>query len=197
MKKTVTGLCLGLVLAACATTTTGTATMTKGEPPQVGAVDIATLIPELQAIAGYSYPDSRSGLLAVEKMVRESASPGLAAQLAALLHTTATPDAKQFACYQLVAIGTEAEVPAIAALLYDASTADMARYALQPMEFPSVDDALLTALDHAPAETHVGIINSLGARGSKAAVPTLRTLAAGVNPATAEAAQAALARIEG
>ena len=193
MKKTVFTIALGMILAACATTSS---TSMSG-PPEVMAKDVSSLPPELQAIAGYTYGDSRAGLLKVEAMVRETPSPGLAASLANLLHTGATPDAKQFACRQLAIIATEAEVKPIAALLYDTSTADMARYALQPLEFASVDNALLTALDHAPAETHIGIINSLGARGSTAAIPKLRELTTGINPATAEAATAALARIEG
>lgn len=190
MKKTLTLLGLGVVLAACATTGTS-------GPPEVSVKTVGDLPPELQAVAYYNYGDSRKELLRVESMVRDNPSPGLAASLASMLHTDASLDAKQFACRQLAVVATEAEVQPIAALLYDASTADMARYALQPLEYASVDDALITALDNAPVETHVGIISTLGARGSQSAMSKLQAIASGDNPATAAAANAALARIAG
>lgn len=193
MKRLITFTALAVVVAGCATTMSG--------PPNIASVELNELPPELQAIASYTYGDSRAGILAAKDWVADSMTNGtsadVAASLASLLHSPASRDAKQFACRQLVVVGTENEVPAIAALLYDPATADMARYALQPIKSPAVTEALLTALDNAPAETHIGIVNTLGARGDESALPTLRLLATGIDGAMAEAAQAAINRIEG
>ena len=81
----------------------------------------------------------RSALNAVEAMTQAAAQgpdegAALAAQLAAFLHADATHAAKVFVSRQLVIVGTDAEARQIAALLYDSSTADLARYAHNPKQ---------------------------------------------------------------
>jgi hypothetical protein len=155
----------------------------------------------LKEISTYQYGQSREPLTQVEDWVRENLksselSQAIADLLADLLATNATKDCKQFVCRQLAVIGTEKNVPAIAALLSNTETVDMARYALQRMQAPSVDAALLSALDGAGGAA-TGIINTLGERRSAVAVKTLASFMTSDDPKAAEAAIAALGKIGG
>lgn len=152
------------------------------------------------AIAAWRFGDSREALSVVEDLVRASlAAPDqrapLAARLAALLGSEATPECKQFVCSQLVLIGGAPEVPALAALLADPKTADMARYALDRIPGQEADAALIAALPSSSGAPRIGIVNTLGNRKCAAAVATLSELAKDEDAALAEAAVAALGRI--
>lgn len=198
-----------LVALAVGCATTQKADTARVEPPAAIAAPAAVapapaatadLSSAVAAVKTYKIGDSREPLTVVQRMVKESLkspeeSRAMAAQLAALLGSDATLDAKQFACRQLVFVGSEENVPAIAPLLLDEKTADMARYALEPMQGAAVDQALIDALDKAPDAAKVGIINSLSARRSGAARDSLRALTKSANPAVADAAKAALQRI--
>jgi len=156
----------------------------------------------LSKIAAYEFGQSREPLSVVADLVREAlASPAatkdMAAKLAALLGTDATRDCKQFVCRQLAVIGGPENVGALAALLTNAATSDMARYALERIPGGQVDAALLAALGEAPVGARVGIINSLGARQCKGAVDTLAGLVGDAKAEIAEAAIAALGKTGG
>lgn len=148
----------------------------------------------------WEFGQSRIPLTTVEMLVvsvaQDAAQANAVAKLLAnLLSSDATFDAKQFACRQLAIIGGPENVPAIAPLLNDPKTADIARYALEPIQGEAADRAFIHALQTAPAETHLGIINSLGQRRSERAVPVLAGLAGGREDSKANAAIAALGRI--
>lgn len=154
----------------------------------------------LEGLAAYRFGDSREPLTVVQDRVRESlAAPeqraALAGQLAAMLATDISRDAKDFICRQLVIIGDADNVPALAALLADADTADMARYALERIPAPAAGAALLAALPNAAGATRIGLINSLGARRESAAIGALAALAVDPDPAAARAALHALGSI--
>jgi type 1 glutamine amidotransferase/HEAT repeat protein len=165
-------------------------------------------------LAGYQMgvDDSDAKLLAA--LVLEAQAPeaddarkDLSRRLAALLRQDISEDCTRFACRQLALIGTEEAVPALAPLLLDPAFSDVARYALQRIPGGDADAALLQALAGAPDAIRIGIIDSLGARGTEAAVPQLAHALdsddAGVRAAaalalgdigTADAADALLAR---
>jgi len=154
----------------------------------------------LKAVRTYAFGQSRAPLSEVEDVVRASlvsaeARGAVARQLAGLLSGDTTPAGKQFVCRQLAIVGTAEQVPALAPLLADPATADMARYALEPIPGPEVDAALIEALGSAPDAAKAGIANSLGARRCAAAVPKLKELTGHSDPVIAECAQAALAKI--
>ena len=156
----------------------------------------------LHEIVTYKFGESREPLTVVADMVRVALadpkeSKALAAQLAAILGTDATLDCKQFVCRQLAIIGGREIVPAVAALLSSADTADMARYALERIPGSEVDEALLEALPDAPDSAKPGIVNSLGERRCVGAVTDLSALTTGPCPVTAEAAVGALGKIGG
>jgi len=107
-------------------------------------------------------------------------------------------DAKVFdkakACQRLALIGTKRAVPALAALLGHEQLGGYARFGLEPIADPSVDDALRSAMGKLKGRLRIGAINSIGVRRDPKAVPALAKLAASTD-ACAEAALAALGRI--
>ena len=62
--------------------------------------------------------------------------------LAVLKSSSATQAEKADACRQLVRVATKQSVPVLASLLGDEKLSHMARYALEPIRDPSVDEAL-------------------------------------------------------
>lgn len=115
--------------------------------------------------------------------------------LASFLKTEAAPAAKQEVCRYLRVIGTDASVPALAWILSDPHTSDMARYALESISGEAADNALIHALHQTAGKTQIGIITSLGTRRIKKAVPDLGRLLRDENPEVAIAAAAALGKI--
>ena len=118
-------------------------------------------------------------------------------KLLTFLGSTPNLDARLAVCRQLRLIGSEKSVPALAHILHQPETTDMARYALEKIPDPAADNALLDALNTATGEAKLGIISSLGARKTAEAVKTLAALLADPEPAVASASAIALGRIGG
>jgi len=102
---------------------------------------------------------------------------------------------KVLACHRLAVVGTPEAVPALAALLSDEKLAHMARYALEAMPDPTVDDALRAALGQLKGPLQLGVINSIGVRRDAKAVDGLIPLLSDPDPEVVMAAAAALGRI--
>ena len=115
------------------------------------------------------------------------------ADLLAVLRSDATVQEKSAACRQLTRIATKEVVPTLAALLGDEKLSHMARYALEPIQDPSVDQALRDALNKVQGTPRLGIIGSLGKRRDAKAVPALAGLLK--DSSTARAAARALGDI--
>ena len=98
------------------------------------------------------------------------------AELLAVLRSDATLQEKSAACRQLARIATKEAVPTLAALLGDEKLSHMARYALETIRDPSVDDALRDALGKVQGQPRLGVIGSLGARRDAKAVDALAGL---------------------
>jgi type 1 glutamine amidotransferase/HEAT repeat protein len=136
--------------------------------------------------------------LALEAQKADQAPLRLALEqrlVAVIARPDASVDCRQFACRQLSLIGSGVAVPALAALLGDADSGQMARYALERIPGQEADQALIAALGTTGDLALVGVINSLGARRCAAAtVPLSERLQ---NPAApvAAAAAGALGRI--
>ena len=99
---------------------------------------------------------------------------------------------KSAACRQLARIATKEAVPTLAALLGDEKLSHMARYALETIRDPSVDDALRDALGKVQGQPRLGVIGSLGARRDIKAVDALAGLLKGTDADAAQAAARAL-----
>jgi len=98
------------------------------------------------------------------------------AKLIAVLKSDAPHKEKADACRQLAVIGTKDAIPALAALLGDEKLSHMARYALEPIPDPAVDDVLRDALGKLKGRPLVGVITSIGVRRDAKAVPALAKL---------------------
>jgi hypothetical protein len=155
---------------------------------------------DLNRIGTYKIGDSRAELSVLEASVTDALKvpahrKHAADSLTAFLSTNATSDAKQFVCRLLAVCADERNVPGIAKLLYSADTADMARIALQPIPGDAADKALIAALKDVDDATKIGIVNTLGERGSSKSVSTLGKLAKSENDELAASAAAALGKI--
>lgn len=166
----------------------------------------------IDAAKTYRKNEDRAALAVVENLVTAAASrkegAAIAALLADALKGDATPDAKEFFCRELGVVGTERELPAIAALLctprealapvklrHEASFDTSARRALEQIPGDDADQALLHAIPDASTEVRVGLINSLGERRRTRGVFSLKTLACDADAEIAAAAVAALGKI--
>ena len=114
--------------------------------------------------------------------------------LIALLESDAAVFAKAKACQRLALIGTARAVPALAALLGDEKLSGYARFGLEPIADPSVDDVLRSAMGRLRGRLLAGVINSIGARRDPKAVPALAKRALSGGEGSAETL-AALGRI--
>ena len=117
------------------------------------------------------------------------------ALIAVLQSADADWQAKHEACRALRMVGTESSIPALAALLNDPQLSHPARYALENMPFPAVNEALRAALENAQGEAKLGILASLGARRDAEAVPLLTPLLGSDDAQLARAAAGALGHI--
>lgn len=94
-------------------------------------------------------------------------------ELLAVLKSSSSEKDKADACLELARIGTKDSVVPLAALLGDEKLAHMARYALEPIPSPAVDDALRDALGKLQGRPLIGVIGSIGVRRDVKAVDSL------------------------
>ncbi len=165
------------------------------------ALDKADIDKKLSAIAGYERGMDRQPLIAVEELIRQSQNePELRKyverRLVELL-AGATFEGKSFICKQLWSIGTADSVPAVAKLLADESTADMACYAIGQNPSPEAGKALRDALSKTSPQVQIRIINLLGDRRDAQSVEAIGTLVLVAEKQVAEAAVTALGKIGG
>ena len=155
----------------------------------------------LAAIVNYERGMSREPLIAVEKLIRESQNQPeqrkyIELQLAELLDE-ATLESKSFICRQLWFIGTADSVPAIAKLLMDEETADIACYAIGQNPSEEAGKTLREALNNVSPKVQIRIINLLGDRNDNQSVEAIGKLVSGTEREVSEAAVAALGKIGG
>jgi len=117
------------------------------------------------------------------------------AKLIAVLTSDASQKEKVDACRQLSVIGTKDAVALLAALLADEKLSHMARYALEMIPDPAVDDALRDALTKLKGRPLVGVIISIGVRRDAKAVPALGKMLRDPDADVAQAAARALGSI--
>jgi HEAT repeat protein len=103
--------------------------------------------------------------------------------------------AKADACRVLAHVGTKAAVPALAALLTDEKNSHMARYALETIPDPSVDEALRAALSQTKGRLLAGVIGSLGVRKDAKAIEPIAKFLSDPDKDVAQAAARALGKI--
>jgi len=154
----------------------------------------------LEQAAVYDYDKSRLVLSETSKLIRNASDEDrklIEKRLDEFLKSDATLASKDFVCRELSIIGTEQSVPALAAMLTDEKTADMAKYALERIPAAAVDDALIKSLGKTSGKVKVGIINTLGERRNPKVVGALAGLIYDNDTAAASAAVAAIGKIGG
>jgi HEAT repeat protein len=107
----------------------------------------------------------------------------------------ATHKEKVDACRGLALIGTKKAVAPLATLLGDEKLSHMARYALEPIKDPAVDEAFREALGKLKGMPLVGVIGSVGVRRDTKAVEALAKMLRDSNTEVAQAAARALGNI--
>lgn len=137
-------------------------------------------------------------LAAIPASLRAQQSPpaeGDEAALIAVLESDAPIFDKAKACQRLATIGTKKAVPVLAKLLSDERMSHYARYGLEPIPDPAVDEAFCASLGKLKGGLLVGVINSIGMRRDAKSTGDLKGLMGDSDPAVAAAAASALGRI--
>lgn len=119
----------------------------------------------------------------------------LESRLVSLLQGNSSDMAKDYTCRQLARIGSDACVPALAALLPHARVSHMARQALESLGSPACRAVLREALTTVKGRPLVGIVTSLGALRDGEAAGSLAGLLNEMDSEICEAAVVALGRI--
>lgn len=83
---------------------------------------------------------------------------------------------KMLAAKRLAIYGTKASIPALVPMLANRDMGMYARYAMEPMPDPAVDEAFREALKTLKGGPLVGVLTSIGVRKDKEAVPLLAPL---------------------
>jgi HEAT repeat protein len=118
-----------------------------------------------------------------------------AKKLVAVLKSDATQKEKADACRELARIGDKDAVAPLAALLPDEQLSHMARYGLETIPDPSVDQALRDAAGNLQGRLLVGVIGSIGVRHDAKAINLLAKLLQAPDNDVAQAAARALGTI--
>jgi HEAT repeat protein len=120
-----------------------------------------------------------------------------AALIRILTDRSSTEFQKAKACQRIGELGTSEAVPALSALLSNEHMNTYARYGLEPIADPSVDDALRAALSKLKGNLLIGVINSIGKRRDSKATPALTKMLYDADGDVARAAAMALGNIGG
>jgi type 1 glutamine amidotransferase len=153
-------------------------------------------------VKAYDFGDSRQPLTEISDEIRKAYGKPeelkkFEASLLDIVKSDAKYAGKQYACRELSIIGTEQSVPVLAPMLTNQEYSDMARYALERIPGEAVDKALLAAVPKAEGKARIGIVNSLGERGTKSAVGEIAKLVDNSDRVLAGAAISALGKIGG
>ena len=98
---------------------------------------------------------------------------------------------------RLSLVGTKDSVAPLAALLGDEKLSHLARYGLEPIPDPAVDDALRDALGKLKGRPLIGVIGSLGVRRDAKAIEPLAGCSRTPTPTSPRPPRESLGRIGG
>ncbi|MHC4681479.1 MAG: HEAT repeat domain-containing protein [Planctomycetota bacterium] len=115
--------------------------------------------------------------------------------IAVLTSDDASHKEKVDACRGLALIGTSEAIAPLASLLGDEKLSHMARYGLEPIQDPAVDEAFREALGRLTGRPLVGVIGSLGVRRDTNAVEALKGMLRDPDVEVAQATARALGSI--
>ena len=104
---------------------------------------------------------------------------------------------KAKACQRAGELVAKEAIPSLAALLTSEHLNTYARYGLEPIADPAVEDALRAALPKLKGLLQIGVINSMAKRGDAKAEPILAKMMFHQDPEVAKAAISAVGHIGG
>ncbi len=159
------------------------------------AIDSKNLDDAFAALAAFDWGKDAAPLAAIDAATIATRGDAalradLEKRLGAVLSSSASRAAKDYACRKLSIIGTAASVPVAAALLSDADNSHMARYALQRIGGPEARSALRRALETVKGDLALGMISSLADLADAGSVPQLAKLLTADGPLALAAARA-------
>lgn len=125
----------------------------------------------------------------------EKVRADLEGRLIAVLQGEATDLGKDYACRQLVIVGSDASLSALAALLPNPRMSYMARYALEGIGTPAVKKTLRDMLAKTDGQQKIGVVISLGRLADTDAAPAIAALLQEEDAALGEVCLIALGRI--
>jgi len=134
-------------------------------------------------------------MLAMATAIRTTAADE--STLIEIITTETSREAKANACRELALVGTRNAIAPLATLLADEEMNHMARYALEAIPDPAVDEVLRANLVTLKGRPLIGVIGSLGVRGDTRAVAPLGMLLQDSNPEVVMAAARSLGDIGG
>jgi HEAT repeat protein len=117
------------------------------------------------------------------------------AKAIAVLKSDAPQKDKADACRDLAHVGTKTAVAPLAALLGDEKFSHMARYGLETIPDPSVDETFRDALGKLKGRPLVGVIGSIGVRRDAKATEALAKFLGNADPEVAQQAARSLGKI--
>lgn len=167
-------------------------------PATLDVEKLDTLIGEMKA---YDWSKNRVPLIQLETLIKEHYSNPetlslIESKLDDMLTSDMSPATIDFVCRKLAVIGSEASVKPLLLLLDDPKTANQCCFALEKIASPAVDQGLLKKLNTVKdTDVKIGIINTLGVRGSEDAVAPLGNLVRSPDNKIASAAVRALGQI--
>ncbi len=146
-----------------------------------GALNFSELDELLAKTTGYNFGDSREHLVVLADFLRfaslsETTRAKVESRLVQALEASGTLAGKQYLCEQISLISSQASIPALAKMLDDSSTFEMARFALERISHPKAADALRNALGKTSGAHKVGLIAALGQIRDRKAVGALQKL---------------------
>jgi HEAT repeat protein len=136
---------------------------------------------------------------AVSALAQSDAKQIIAQQPAKLVQLLGNPNATVFekakACQALAVVGTKGAIPALVALLPDEKLNLYARFGLEGIPDPAVDEAFRDAATRLQGRPRIGVLDSIGQRKDARAVTLLKGFLTNSDVAVASAAAGALGRI--
>jgi len=166
------------------------------EPVKASQTTITAL---LVAMDGQDPDEAKRAYHTLFRMVQRpsiaQARQALSRNLAAELGKKHTIDTRRKLCRLLSYIGSDECVDALYKLFMDADIREMARWSLIRIPSRRATQALAAALQITSGEFRIALLNAIGEKGDKRAVPLLRTGALSANEAIRRASVDALARM--
>ena len=145
-------------------------------------LDVSALNTMVERVSRSDWDSGRADALELAALIRSYSKDAgvlgkIEEKLLAALQADPTMTARDFFCRQLAIIGTDKSVPVLSEMLTTPEMSNPARYALEKIPGPAVDQALVkAALASSNEDARIGIITTLGVRKSESVIALSKSL---------------------